>query len=84
MELASAPAGQQRELHSAEQFALAQRREALLSPGCQSVAVTPRNITDPYAFSSNAVVDADRANKTGEAISRRGGGGSAPTNPCGG
>ena len=55
--------------------------KSFFRPAASPSLVTPRNVTDPYAFSSNAVVDADRANTTGEAISRRGGGGSAPTNP---
>ena len=45
-----------------------------------------RTITNPYASSTNAVINADKAYKTGESVSSGGGsgGGGAPSNPCGG
>lgn len=50
-----------------------------------SALVSPRTITNPYAGSANAVVDADKGYKTGEAPpSGGGGGGGLPGNPCGG
>jgi len=52
-------------------------------PATSYTLVNARTITDPYAAHANAVVNADRAYKTGEAASS-GGGGGAPSNPCGG
>jgi 3-mercaptopyruvate sulfurtransferase SseA len=48
--------------------------------------VEPRTITNAYASSTNAAVNADKAYKTGEVIQTGGSGGSggAPANPCGG
>ncbi len=48
-----------------------------------SALVAPRNVTNPYARSADAIVRADSAYKTGESVSV-GGGGGAPSNPCGG
>lgn len=45
--------------------------------------VDPRTITDAYASSTDAIVNADRAYKTGEGAGGAAGGGAAPTNPCG-
>jgi hypothetical protein len=54
-------------------------------PATSNTLVNTRTITDPYAASANAIVDADRAYKTGETTVAGGGGsGGAPTNPCGG
>jgi 3-mercaptopyruvate sulfurtransferase SseA len=52
-------------------------------PATDYLLVTPRVITDPYASNANAIVNADKAYKTGEGVTT-GGGGGAPTNPCGG
>lgn len=50
-----------------------------------SSLVNPRTVTDPYAASSNAIIDADKAYKTGESAPSGGtGGGGLPGNPCGG
>lgn len=50
--------------------------------------VAPRTITNAYATNTNAIVNADKAYKTGEAVGGgsggSGGGGGAPSNPCGG
>jgi len=47
--------------------------------------VNARTITDAYASSANAIVNADKAYKTGETVLSGGsGGGGAPANPCGG
>lgn len=55
-------------------------------PATSYTLVTPRTITNPYAGSANGVVNADKAYKTGEVIQTggSGGGGGAPSNPCGG
>ena len=55
-------------------------------PATSYTLVSPRNITNPYASSANAVVNADRGYKSGETTQTggSGGGGGAPTNPCGG
>ena len=54
-------------------------------PATSNTLVNPRTITNPYAASTNAIVNADKAYKTGESISTGGGaGGGAPSNPCGG
>jgi 3-mercaptopyruvate sulfurtransferase SseA len=54
-------------------------------PAANPSLVSPRNISDAYAFSANAIIDADRAYKTGEvAGGGSSGGGTTPTNPCGG
>jgi hypothetical protein len=52
-------------------------------PATSATLVNPRTITSAYASSANAIVNADKAYKTGEAASG-GGGGGAPSNPCGG
>jgi len=49
--------------------------------------VNTRTITNAYATSTNAGVNADKAYKTGESVASGGGGGGgsgAPANPCGG
>jgi len=48
--------------------------------------VDPRTITNAYATNTNAIVNADKAYKTGESVGggSGGGGGGAPSNPCGG
>jgi hypothetical protein len=52
-------------------------------PATSNTLVAQRYITDAFAKSSNAVIDADKAYKYGEIIP--GGGTSAPpANPCGG
>ena len=54
-------------------------------PATSNTLVNTRTITNAYANRANAVVDADKAYKTGEAVSSSGaGGGGAPANPCGG
>jgi 3-mercaptopyruvate sulfurtransferase SseA len=54
-------------------------------PALSSSLIAPRTITNAYATSANAIVNADRAYKTGESISTSSGaGGSLPSNPCGG
>lgn len=56
-------------------------------PASDPALVTPRTITDPYAGSANAIVEADRAYKIGSTSSGStggGGGGGLPSNPCGG
>jgi len=54
-------------------------------PATSNTLVDPRTITNAYAPSTNAVVNADKAYKTGESVTSGGGRvGGAPTNPCGG
>ncbi|MBV2184274.1 MAG: hypothetical protein KUL88_07015 [Rhizobium sp.] len=53
-------------------------------PATSSASVNPRTITNPYATTTKAIVNADKAYKTGEAAPSGGGGGSIPGNPCGG
>lgn len=54
-------------------------------PATSNTLVNTRTITNPYATSANAIVNADKAYKTGETTGAgSGGGGGAPTNPCGG
>ncbi len=53
-------------------------------PATSNTLVNARTITDAYASSANAIVNADKAYKTGEAAQSGGGGGGAPANPCGG
>ena len=54
-------------------------------PATSNTLVNARTITDPYAASANALVNADKVYKTGESIPTSGsGGGGAPANPCGG
>ena len=57
-------------------------------PADDPAKVTPRTITDAYAASTNAIVDADRAYKIGSTSSGGTDGGSSggglPSNPCGG
>jgi hypothetical protein len=55
-------------------------------PATSNTLVNPRTITDAYASTTNAAVNADKAYKTGETVTSggSGGGGGAPTNPCGG
>lgn len=52
-------------------------------PATSNTLVAQRYITDAYAKSSNAVIDADKAYKYGEIIPA-GGTSAAPANPCGG
>jgi 3-mercaptopyruvate sulfurtransferase SseA len=53
-------------------------------PATSNTLVDVRTITNPYAASANAIINADIAYKTGETISTGGsGGGGAPSNPCG-
>jgi len=58
--------------------------KSFFRPATSYTLVTPRTITGPYADSASAIVDADRAYKTGEVVDGGAGGGGAPTNPCGG
>jgi hypothetical protein len=59
--------------------------KSFFRPATDYTKVNTRTITDPYAASANAVVNADKAYKTGESVSSGGGGGGgAPANPCGG
>jgi hypothetical protein len=54
-------------------------------PATSSSLIAGRTITNAYAGSANAAVNADKAYKTGESVSSGGsGGGSLPGNPCGG
>jgi 3-mercaptopyruvate sulfurtransferase SseA len=55
-------------------------------PATSNTLVNPRTITNAYASSTNAVISADKAYKTGESVTSGGGsgGGGAPSNPCGG
>jgi hypothetical protein len=56
-------------------------------PATSNTLVSTRTVTNPYAASTNAVINADKAYKTGETIQTGGGGGGgggAPANPCGG
>jgi 3-mercaptopyruvate sulfurtransferase SseA len=55
-------------------------------PADSYLKVNTRTITNAYATSANAIVNADKAYKTGESASSGGGGGGggAPSNPCGG
>jgi len=48
--------------------------------------VNTRTVTNPYASTASAIVNADKAYKTGESVTSggTGGGGGAPANPCGG
>lgn len=47
--------------------------------------VAPRTITNAYAPHTNAIINADKAYKTGASVGGGGGGGGgAPANPCGG
>lgn len=52
-------------------------------PAMSSADVAKRTITNAYSNSTNAVVDADRAYKTGDSVDA-GGGDGLPANPCGG
>lgn len=56
-------------------------------PAASNTLVAPRTITNAYATTTNAAINADKAYKTGETIGGGGGGGGgggAPSNPCGG
>lgn len=55
-------------------------------PASSNTLVDPRTVTNPYAATTNAIVNADKAYKTGESpvSGGAGGGGGAPSNPCGG
>lgn len=54
-------------------------------PATSSTLVNPRVVGNSYAGSANAIINADKAYKTGEAApSGGGGGGGIPGNPCGG
>lgn len=57
--------------------------KSFFRPATSYLSVNPRTITDPYASNANAIVNADKAYKTGESTAG-GGSGGAPTNPCGG
>jgi 3-mercaptopyruvate sulfurtransferase SseA len=46
--------------------------------------VATRNVTNPYAAHTDAIVNADKTFKTGESAGDGGGGGGLPPNPCGG
>lgn len=58
--------------------------KSFFRPATSSTLVNTRTITDPYAASANAVVNADKGYKTGETVIGGGGGGAIPGNPCGG
>lgn len=59
--------------------------KSFFRPATSYTLVTPRTITNPYANSAGAIIAADKAYKTGEVVDGgAGGGGGAPTNPCGG
>ncbi|MFA5371239.1 MAG: hypothetical protein WC053_06205 [Sideroxydans sp.] len=53
-------------------------------PATSNTLVNVRTITNPYASSANAIVNADQGYKTGESISGGGASGGVPSNPCGG
>lgn len=54
-------------------------------PATSYTLVAPRTITNAYATSANAIVNEDKAYKTGESTSTGGSGGTTlPGNPCGG
>jgi 3-mercaptopyruvate sulfurtransferase SseA len=54
-------------------------------PATSNTLVDTRTVTNAYAASANAVINADKVYKTGEVIQTAGtGGGGAPSNPCGG
>ncbi|MFO1268112.1 MAG: hypothetical protein U1F67_15860 [Rubrivivax sp.] len=46
--------------------------------------IATRTIVDPYAWSAQAIIHADKTYKTGESAGSGGGGGGLPPNPCGG
>lgn len=54
-------------------------------PADSYLKVNPRTVTNAYATSADAIVNADKAYKTGESAGGSGGagGGSGPSNPCG-
>lgn len=58
--------------------------KSFFRPATSYTLVNTRTITDAYASSANAIVNADKAYKTGEAVVGGGGSGGAPSNPCGG
>lgn len=59
--------------------------KSFFRPAASSANVDTRNVTNPYAGSANAIINADKGYKTGETIaSPGGGGGGLPANPCGG
>jgi thiosulfate/3-mercaptopyruvate sulfurtransferase len=58
--------------------------KSFFRPATSYTAVTPRTITNPYANSASAIIDADRVYKVEQPAGGDTGGGSAPTNPCGG
>lgn len=51
-------------------------------PATSNTLVNARTITNPHSSNANAIVNADKGYKTGEAVST--GGGGLPGNPCGG
>lgn len=53
-------------------------------PATSNTLVSMRTINNAYAGSTNSVVNADKAYKTGEIIQTGGSGGVVPPNPCGG
>ncbi|MGK2952348.1 MAG: hypothetical protein ACSLEZ_08195 [Thiobacillus sp.] len=60
--------------------------KSFFRPATSYTLVDSRIITNPYAANANAIIDADKAYKTGESTvgAGGGGGGGAPANPCGG
>lgn len=63
--------------------------KSFFRPAVSSTTVNTRNITNPYASNSNAIINGDKAYKTGETPASGGGtggggGGGLPGNPCGG
>ncbi len=56
--------------------------KSFFRPAMSTANVAPRTITDPYAWGTSAIVEADRGYKTGESTDN--GGGGLPSNPCGG
>lgn len=59
--------------------------KSFFRPAMSSASVNPRTVTAPYGAATNAIIQADKAYKTGQTIPTGGsGGGSLPGNPCGG
>ncbi len=83
MELADLHDRCDRKLYFAGQFAVAHRSGVLLPAGHSNTLVGQRFVTDPYAKSTNAIINADKAYKYGEVIPTAGTR-QAPVNPCGG
>lgn len=59
---------------------------SFFKPSVPPGVIDPRTITNAYATNTNAIVNADKAYKTGESVGGGSGSGSggAPSNPCGG